>query len=113
VRHKDNNLYIVGRIKNLIVLKSGEKISPEEIEDKFNDCPLIKDSLVYLKDEQIILEVFPREIHDLSNDSRDQEIQNFFKKTNAQLPTFMNINKFIIRTVDFKRSPALKILRNQ
>jgi long-subunit acyl-CoA synthetase (AMP-forming) len=94
-------------------LKSGEKFSPEEIEDKFNDCSLIKDSLVYLKDEQIILEVFPREIHDLNNDLRNQQIQNFFKKTNAQLPTFMSVNKFVIRAVDFKRSPALKILRNQ
>jgi long-subunit acyl-CoA synthetase (AMP-forming) len=94
-------------------LKSGEKFSPEEIEDKFNDCPLIKDSLVYLKNEQIVLEVFPRETHNLTNDLRNQQIQEFFKKTNVQLPTFMSINKFIIRTIDFKRSPALKILRNQ
>jgi ABC-type dipeptide/oligopeptide/nickel transport system ATPase component len=95
-------------------LKSGEKFSPEEIESKMNNFSLIKDSLVYLKNDQIILEVYPRDVKNImSTQIRDYKIKMFFQKINNSLPTFMNVNELIIRTHDFERSPAMKVLRIQ
>ncbi len=42
----ENNLYVVGRKKNIII-RGGENIYPEEIEDILNNHPNIKESLVY------------------------------------------------------------------
>ncbi|HBL84999.1 MAG: hypothetical protein A2Y17_07200 [Clostridiales bacterium GWF2_38_85] len=44
---KDNCLYITGRLKSMIVLKSGKKIFPEEIENLLGKSEFIKESLVW------------------------------------------------------------------
>jgi long-chain acyl-CoA synthetase len=112
-KYENGELFIQGRIKNLIVLPSGEKFPPEEIETIFNNFPMTKDSLVYFKQDKIVLEMFPYEIPNMPNNLRDQKIHDFFEQVNKTLPTFMRINNLIIRTEDFKRSGAMKILRNQ
>ena len=52
VRFDDEGfLFIVGRIKEIIVLSTGEKISPFDLENKFDELDIIQDSLVYLDEE--------------------------------------------------------------
>ena len=58
-------MYIVGRIKDIIVLSSGENIAPEELESKFRELDCIRDCLIYkgLNDngvEALVLEYTPR-----------------------------------------------------
>ena len=36
---EDGYYYMVGRKKNLIILGTGENVSPEELERKLNACP--------------------------------------------------------------------------
>ena len=43
----DNNLYIKGRLKNMIVGSNGENIYPEEIESVINENNFVLESLVY------------------------------------------------------------------
>ena len=43
---KKNNLYIKGRLKNMIVGASGENIYPEEIESIINNFRFVVESLV-------------------------------------------------------------------
>ena len=43
---KAGNIYITGRSKYIIVLESGEKVHPDELEDKLRESPLIEDVCV-------------------------------------------------------------------
>ena len=56
---EDNQLYITGRVKNLIILSSGENVSPEAIEKKFSAYPLISEVVVYGENNNIAAEVYP------------------------------------------------------
>ena len=43
---KDGNIYLTGRSKYVIVLESGEKVHPDELEDKLRESPLLADICV-------------------------------------------------------------------
>ena len=115
----EGRLYITGRIKEIIVLSNGENISPAELEATFNECDFIQDCLVYSRIENgrelLVLEVLPRPavIATVEESLRDSFIREQINEINAKLPSFKQVNKVVIRTTDFKRSPSMKILRKQ
>jgi long-chain acyl-CoA synthetase len=56
---KNNNLFIRGRSKNMILGPSGQNIYPEEIEAKLNNLPFVMESLVMEKNRRLIALVYP------------------------------------------------------
>ncbi|MBQ7408226.1 MAG: acyl--CoA ligase [Clostridia bacterium] len=112
-------LYITGRKKEIIVLPSGENISPAEIENYFYEIDCIQDCLVYDSIENgasvLTIEVLPRlaVLKAKGIENADEYIKEEVQRVNKNLPSFMKINKIIIRTTDFIRSPSMKIVRNQ
>ncbi len=42
----NGNVYLTGRVKAIIVLDTGEKVSPDEVEDVLKECPLVADVAV-------------------------------------------------------------------
>ena len=115
---EEGYLYITGRIKDIIVLSSGEKVSPAELEVKFCAIDTVQDCLVYDTVEngmhQLVLEVYPRftKAKELGIEDIGAHIKAEFEKINKTLPTFERVNKIIIRDSDFIRTPAMKIARN-
>ncbi len=116
---EDGYLYITGRTKEIIVLSSGENVSPAEIETKFYALDCIQDCLVYdIEDEGrqlLVLEVVPR-MAALKAEGVENVGEYITAKINAvnqTLPAFERINKIVIRESDFVRTPAMKIARNQ
>lgn len=111
-------LYITGRIKEIIVLPSGENISPAELEVKFLELSLIQDAQVYEDVTEngthiLALEVVPRmpEIARLGIENIGQHLTAALEKINNTLPTFQRVSRIIIRDSDFERTPSMKIKR--
>ena len=112
---EDGFLYITGRKKNIIVLSTGENISPEDLENNFTTLDILQDAMVY--DEVVegmhilVLEVYPRPMEKAKLKDADEHIMAELKKINAALPPHMRVSKIIIRTEDFERTPAMKKVR--
>lgn len=116
---EDGFLYITGRKKNIIVLPNGENVSPEELELALVRIPFIKDALVrerVLDNNRSVLEaeVLPNmpAFQKMGIEDVPGTIQNAIDQLNATLPPYKQMMKIVIRTEDFKRSGAMKILRD-
>ncbi len=116
---EDGYLYIIGRTKEIIVLPTGENVSPAELEAKFYSLDAIQDCLVYEEPVEkasslLVLEILPRAtaIKSLGIENVSEYMNKAVEEINRTLPAFERINKVIIRDTDFIRTPAMKIARN-
>ena len=116
---KEGFLYITGRKKEVIVLSTGENISPAEIETKFNELDCVQDSLVYASEDKgnevLAVQVLPRLSVLKANNIEDigSYVKQKINEVNAKLPSSQRVSKIIIRDQDFVRSPSMKIVRGK
>lgn len=115
---EDGFFYITGRIKEIIVLPTGENISPAEVEAYFSESTLIQDCQVFEDLTEsgahiLALEVVPRapEIARLGIEDPVKTITEELEKINAALPSHMRVSKISVRDSDFERTPSMKIKR--
>lgn len=105
----DNWLYITGRKKNLIILPNGENVSPEELEQKIQKFPYVKEVIVSEKNGQIQAEVYlDKEIEP----NGDKKIQEDMMILNKSLPNYKKIAKTVVREKEFEKTTTRKIKRN-
>ena len=116
---EDGFLYITGRIKEVIVLPSGENISPAELEAKFNELTFVQDSQVFEDLTEngahiLALEVVPRatELPALG-ENPDRVMMEKLHAVNEALPSYARVSRIVIRDSDFARTPSMKIVRYQ
>jgi long-chain acyl-CoA synthetase len=120
----DGNLYIKGRIKNMIVGSSGENIYPEEIETVINRMEYVLESLVVQQKGRLValvhlnMEELERKYQDFKsetvtflNEKADELLKEIQKKVNDELNKFSQIQRFILQQEPFEKTPTQKIKR--
>ncbi len=82
-----NNLYITGRIKNLIILGNGENVSPEEIENLIvNALSGRADALVYDAGDKLGTKIYAPGVE-------EEAVRKAVSDLNAALPPYQRIMK--------------------
>lgn len=111
----DNELFIRGRIKNLIILSNGENVSPEEIEKKYADEPLIKEIIVYEDENEIAAKIFPDFEYAAENGIGDIEeaVAAIVGRINLMGETTREIAHFTITNVPLPKTVSGKIKRKR
>ena len=111
-------LYITGRTKEIIVLPSGENISPAELETKFNELDFVQDSQVFEDVDAngnhfLALEILPRqsEVEKITADNKIEFMTKKLEEINLNLPSFQRVSRITVRDSDFERTPSMKIKR--
>ena len=115
----DGRLYITGRKKNIIVLKNGKNIYPEEIEDYIMAFPEIAEVIVSSnKDEDgsevsLCAEIYPDQdfAKDKTNDEIYAKIKSQIESLNDRIPSYKKVTKVIIRQTEFEKTTSRKIKR--
>jgi len=118
---KDGFLFVTSRKKNVIVLKNGKNIYPEELETLVNSLPYVEESMVYGKpkgddlllsvkvvyNEDYIKEKYPG----ISEEGLKEMIWTDIKGINKQMPTYKHIKNLVVTNEPMIKTTTQKVKR--
>ena len=115
---KDGYLFITGRRKNVIVLKNGKNIYPEEIETLINKIEGVKECFVFGKEDEDDLKVTAKIVYnkDFFKEINEEEIKEIIWKkvkedVNALMPTYKYVKEIIVTDEELIKTTTLKVKR--
>lgn len=119
-----NNLFIKGRLKNMIVGASGENIYPEEIESVINNFRFVVESLVVQQKGKLVamvhlnMEELEKKYQHLKEDmsekyeeKKEELLAELKDYVNSHVNKFSQITKVIQQPMPFQKTATLKIKR--
>ncbi len=123
---KDGFLYITGRKKDVIVLKNGKNIFPEELEILINSLPYVSESIVYGKpdpkddDLTICAKIVynPDTMKELYTDRPEKDYhdiiwQDIKAKVNKSMPAYKYIREVIVTDEPLIKTTTQKVKRHE
>lgn len=112
---KNNNLFIRGRSKSMILGPSGQNIYPEEIEAKLNNLPFVMESLVMEKNCRLIALVYPDygavDESGLSHDDLSLVMEENKAALNKTVASYEKIAEIRLFPNEFEKTPKKSIKR--
>ena len=100
----DGYMYLTGRKKNVIILGSGENVSPEELEGLLEKCSAVKECLVKEKGKKICAVV-------CCQDQDQQTVRDFITETNRTLPLYKRMSAVEFSAQPLPRNAMGKLMR--
>ena len=124
---KEGFIFITGREKNMIVLKNGKKIFPEEIETLVNRIDLIEECMVFgmpdqndKNDVKLSVKVVynKEEVKEKYGDILEEEIRNIIwdrikNEVNTTVPRYKHIMNMILTDKELIKTTTKKVKRNE
>ena len=119
---EDKFLYVTGRKKDIIVLKNGKNVYPQEIEFLINKIPGVIESLVYLREKDsrdtmlCAKIVYDKEMlkqieGDKTQEEYKKEIWEKVKEMNKTLPIYKRIKNITLSTELLSKTTTQKVKR--
>ncbi len=112
---KDGHVFILGRIKNMLLGSNGQNVYPEEIENKLNSMAMVNESLILQKGDKLIGFVHPdmdeAEMLGFSQDELASIMEQNRKELNSNLPPFCRISEIKLYDQEFQKTPKKSIKR--
>ena len=121
---REGNLFIRGRLKNMIVGASGENIYPEEIEFVINNFKHVVESLVIEKKGKLVALVhfnleeieqatqhLREELNSFMEKKLDELLQEIKEYVNSRVNKFSQVQSFVVQTAPFQKTATQKIKR--
>lgn len=120
-RDKDGYIFITGRKKNVIVLKNGKNVFPEELEELVDKLPYIAESMVfgYPKEDDLVVSlklVYDENyVKNFMNNMPEEELREKawadIKQINETVPKYKHIKKFILTKEPMIKTTTAKVKR--
>ena len=107
-------LVLTGRLKNVIILKNGENINPEELELLLLEHDVIKEAVVTAgSGDHVRAVIYPddAEVGGMDMDSIRNRVQEAVDSVNDRLPYYKQIAGFTVRDTEFEKTTTKKIMR--
>ncbi len=118
---KDGYLFITGRKKNVIVMKNGKNVFPEEIENLIDFLPYVSESMVFTesKGNDYVLWVkvvcdqdYIRE-HALSEDDVKAQFEKDLDEINSGMPAYKMVKRYFISDKPTIKTTTMKTKRRE
>ncbi len=113
-------LKITGRSKNLIVLRNGKNIFPEEIENYILSIPYVAEAAVTAwcdesgEEAGLCAHVYLDPQSDVAmSDNREEKVREDITKVCRELPVYKQVSRVNIRKEEFVKTTTNKIKRNE
>ena len=123
---KEGYLYITGRNKNMIVLRNGKKVFPEELEILVNRLELVEESMVFgmpSKEDETDVKVSVKIVYNKevvkekykgkSEEELYQIIWEQIKELNKTFPRYKHIQNMILTSEELIKTTTKKIKRQE
>ena len=123
---KNGYIHITGRSKNVIVLKNGKNVYPEEIETIIAELPYVKENIVFGevrregaddKDEVLVAKIVYDEgiMKDKYGAETIEEIQKIvdrdIDRINSNMPKYKHVHRLILQTEEMVKTTTGKVKR--
>lgn len=112
---EENNLFLVGRNKSLLLGSNGENVYPEEIEVKLNVLPYVAESLIVQRSEKFVALIVPNAdlmaADKIPADSIKEIMDQNIVTLNKSIPAFSQISSYELQETAFAKTPKGSIKR--
>lgn len=112
---KNENIFIKGRCKNMILSANGQNVYPEEIEDLINQLPMVAESLVVGRKHGLAALIVPNPDAVAEAGLTEEQLQKTMEENlfalNVKLPVYSKITICELMKEPFEKTPKLSIKR--
>lgn len=117
---KDGFVYITGRKSDVIVLRNGKNIYPQEIEFMINKLPYIEESIIYSRnksktDTVLCAKIVYNKENIIEKFGKQKDYKTLvwkdIKEMNQELPTYKHIKEIVVTDEPLEKTTTQKVKR--